>query len=447
MSTNMPNQHRTLIRGGRIVSMDNIIGDLPIGDLLIEGDVIAAAGELSDTVADEIIDAAGAIVLPGLIDTHIHLWQTVLRGLASGLWMGEYFEQVLPYRPRMRPEDMYTGGYVGGLELLSNGVTTAVDFCDCVASPAHANSAVAGFAEAGVRGMHAYSVRASAPGSFATHEERLADVARLSSEITDRGEGRVGLMLALSDVGTVDIETNVREVTHARRLGLGMTMHAGQPGQVTAMYEAGLLGPDLILVHCNVITDDELDMIARTETTISVTPGLELAFGSPFTMLGRAIKRGVRITWGCDIPTFTNADLIAQMRLAYHVQGGMDGAAERAEGRSGRRRPGIPTLAPRDVLKSATIEAARALGLEHRIGSLSPGKQADVVVLRTPPFGTSLCDPAAHLLLQSGVQDIDTVLIAGQIRKRGGRLLDSATPSGLIQAARSHLLAETSDRD
>lgn len=438
----MSNQRRTLIRGGNIVTMDDDIGDMPTGDMLIEGDVIAEVQPSCDAIADEVIDAAGAIVLPGLIDTHIHLWQTVLRGMASGLWMGEYFERVLPYRARMRPEDMYIGGLVGGLELLSGGVTTAVDYCDCLSSPAHADSAVAGMAAAGMRGLYAYSVRANAPGVFTTHEERLADVARLSDEMDDRGKGRVELSLALSDVGTVDITTSVREVAHARRLGLRMTMHAGSAGQVAAMHDAGLLGPDLILVHCNVATDDELRMLADSGTAMSVTPGLELAFGSPFTMLGRAVKHGVRVTWGCDIPSFTNADLLSQMRLAYHIQGSLDGAAERAEGRTGRRRAGIPTLTPRDVLMSATIEAARAIGMADRIGTLSPGKQADIVLLRPSPYGTSLCDPAAHLLLQSGVQDIDTVLVAGRVHKRDGRLVHSTAPARLVETARSHVLAE-----
>ncbi|MFE9429211.1 amidohydrolase family protein [Kitasatospora sp. NPDC006697] len=437
----MLDQRRILVRGGQLVTMDEAVGDLPAGDLLIEGDRITAVRERVDASVDKVLDATGMIVLPGLVDTHIHLWQTVLRGLASGLWTGEYFERVLPYRPRFRPEDLYAGGFAGGLELLSNGVTTAVDFCDCIGSPQHADSAVAGMAAAGVRGLHAYSVRSNAPGTFASPEQRLTDAARLAGEMAARGEGRIGLMLAISDVGTVDPATSVREVARARELGLGITMHANTPGQVTAMHEAGLLGEDLVLVHCNVITDEELDLLAQAGTALSVTPGLELAFGASFTMLGRALRRGVRTAWGTDIPSFTNADLFAQMRLAYHVQGYLDGTSERAEGRSGRRRPGIPTLTPREVLRLATIEAARAIGLADRIGSLTPGKQADVVLLRQSEFGASLGDPAATVLLQGGVQDVDTVLVGGRVRKRHGRLVDDRRPAELIEAARAHVLA------
>ncbi|MFC4048690.1 amidohydrolase family protein [Actinomadura syzygii] len=439
----MANGRRTLIRGGHLVTMDDTLGDLPSGDLLIDDDVIAAvvaAGAAGD--ADAVIDASGMIVLPGLVDTHIHLWQTVLRGMASELWTGEYFERVLPYRARFRPDDVYAGGYVGGLELLSNGVTTALDFCHCIVSPGHADAAVAGLVAAGLRGVHGYSLRAKPPGHFTTHDQRSADAVRLNGEIAARGKGRVGLMLALSDLETVDVPTCAREVAQARELGLRMTIHSNFPGQVTAMHEAGLLGPNLLLVHCNVVTDRELDMLAHAGAAISVTPGVEIGLGSPFTVLGRAIRRGVRIGWGCDIPSFTNSDLIAQMRLAHQVQNFLDGAAERAEGRSGRR-PGVPTLTARDVLRHGTIEGARALGLDDRIGSLTPGKQADVVLLRAPEFGTSLCDPAAHLLLQSGVQDVDTVLVAGRVRKRGGRLtgVDPGFLTALVDRARSHVLA------
>ncbi|GAB1331534.1 amidohydrolase family protein [Streptomyces sennicomposti] len=437
----MVDQRRLLVRGGRVVTMDGTLGDLAAGEVLIQGDTIVAVRERTRATADEVIDATGGIVLPGLIDTHIHLWQTVLRGMASGLWTGEYFERVLPHRPRFRPEDVYAGGLAGGLELLSNGVTTAVDFCDCVGSPRHADAAVAGMATSGVRGLHAYSVRANAPGAFAAPEDRLTDAARLCAEIPGRGKGRIGLMVAISDIGTVDIETTVREVAHARALGLGITMHANTPGQVTALHRAALLGEDLLLVHCNVVTDEELDLMASTGTTMSVTPGLELAFGSPFTMLGRALRRGVRVTWGCDIPSFTNADLLAQMRLAYHVQGCLDGLRERAEGRSGRRRPGVPTLTPSDVLRAATIDAARAIGLGDRIGSLTPGKQADLVILRESAFGASLSDAAAAVLLQSGAQDIDTVMVGGRVVKRDGRLCHDGRPAELIEAARAHVLA------
>ncbi|WP_166351410.1 amidohydrolase family protein [Phytoactinopolyspora limicola] len=439
---------RVLIRGGQVMTMDERLGDFTPGEVLVQGDTIVAVDHQvpKDEVGevDEVIDATGMVVLPGLVDTHIHLWQTPLRGLASELWKGEYFEQVLPYRNRYRPDDIYAGGYAGGLELLSNGVTTALDFCHCLASPAHSDAAVAGLMDSGMRGAHGYSLRDRPVGGFGGHAARLTDADRVAGEIGKRGGGRVGLMLALSDRETVDLDTSVREVAFARERGLRMTIHSNFPGQITEMNDAGLLGPDLVVVHGNVCTDDELVMLADAGSFLSVTPAVEIGLGSPFTVLGRAFRRGVRVTWGCDIPSYVDADLFGQLRLGFHLQGFVDGATDRAEGRTGRRRPGLPTLTPHDILRFATRYGAAALGLDERIGSLTPGKQADLVILRTPPGGPSVCGLAAHVLLQSGARDVDTVMVAGMTRVRGGHGPDEdmGRADELVRDTRHHVLAE-----
>lgn len=218
----------------------------------------------------------------------------------------------------------------------------------------------------------------------------------------------------------------------SRDLGLHVTMHANSPAQVTAMHETSLLGPDLILVHCNVITDDELDLLVA-KSTVSVTPGIELAFGSPFTVLGRAVRRGVRITWGCDIPRFYQCG--PDSPDTYCVSCARI-PGRRGGGRSGARRPGIPTLQPRGPLKSATIDAARAFGMGDRIGWLTPGKQAHIVLLRLVlrPRGPP---PAAERR-------------PGRRHGAGGRpsartrrhLLVPVPTADLIHAARCHVVAE-----
>lgn len=427
-----------LIRRGHVLTMDEQLGDLPVGDVLVRGSTIAKVGAELDDPADEVIDADGMFVLPGLVDTHIHLWQTVLRGLAADLWKGEYFTHVLPYRERFRPEDMYAGGYVGGLELLSHGTTTALDFCHAISSPSHVDSALTGLRDSGLRGVFAYSVKETPPGVWRSQDERFRDVERIQETIGDR----LSLMVALSDLETVDIDTCVREVEFARSRGLRMTIHSNFEQQVTAMHGAGLLGPDLLPVHGNLMNDHELDLIAEYGTPISFTPSVEV-YGAPCTVLGRALRRGIPITWGCDIPSLVNGDLFAQLRLVVHVQGYLDAQWERLNGRSGGRVPGIPTLSPRAALRSATIGGATALGLGDRIGSLTPGKEADIVLLDSGPFGTSLCDPAAHIVFQAGAQDVDTVLVAGEVRKRSGRLLDLdvGRVHQLIASSREHVLA------
>ncbi|MBB5084884.1 amidohydrolase family protein [Nonomuraea endophytica] len=432
-----------LIRGGHLLTMDDAIGDVPGGDLLIDGSTIVSAGPSNPGAqADEVIDATGMIVLPGFVDTHIHLWQTVLRGLASELWHGEYFTSVLPYRSRFRPEDVYAGGLAGGRELLGNGVTTALDFCHCIATPRHSDMAVAGLIDSGIRGVHGYSLRDKPPGHFTSHDQRLADAVRVQEGL---GHDRVSLMLALSDLETVDLATSAKEVAFARERGLGMTIHSNYAGQITAMHEAGLLGPDLVPVHGNVVTDDEIRMLADADATLSSTPAVEIGLGSSFSIVRRAVKLGLRVGWGCDIVTYTDADLLGQMRLGYQLTCYLDSEEERSQGRDGRRRPGIPTLTAREVLRMATVYGARALGLSARIGSLTPGKEADVILVK----GGSLADPAAHVLMQCNGRDVDTVLVAGEVRKRAGQHvgLDPERSGALIDAARAHVLAEFPSHD
>ncbi|WP_157247135.1 amidohydrolase family protein [Nonomuraea typhae] len=437
---------KTLIRGGHLLTMDPAIGDVPGGDLLIDDAVITSVGETVAAGADQVIDATGKIVMPGFVDTHIHLWQTVMRGLAGELWKGEYFEKVLPYRSRYRPEDIYAGGYAGGLELLANGVTTALDFCHAIVTPEHSDAAVQALIDSGVRGVHGYSIREKPLGHFTTHDQRLADAVRAHEAIT---HDRVTLMLALSDLETIDIAKSAKEVAFARERGLRMTIHSNFPGQITEMHEAGLLGPDLLPVHGNVFTDDEIRMLADADASLSVTPSVEVGLGSPFTVQRRAAALGLRTGWGCDVATYTNADLLGQMRLGYQLTCYLDSQAERAEGRTGRRRPGIPTLTARDVLRNGTMSGAEALGLAGRIGSLTPGKQADVIVIDPGAFGTPLGDPAAQVLMQASTRDIDTVLVAGEVRKRDGRLVgvEEGRANRLVEAARAHVLAEFPSHD
>src|SRR6266545_2814183 len=226
-----PMARSILIRRGHVLTMDPQLGDLPVGDILVRGNTIAAVGASLDESADEIIDADGMFVLPGLVDTHIHLWQFVLRGLAADLWKGEYFTHVLPYRDRFRPEDMYAGGYIGGLELLSNGTTTALDFCHAISSPSHVDAALDGLRDSGLRAVFGYSVKETPPGVFKSQDERFQDVDRVREKLGDR----LSLMVALSDLETVDIATCVREVAFARERGLRMTIHSNFEAQITAM--------------------------------------------------------------------------------------------------------------------------------------------------------------------------------------------------------------------
>jgi 5-methylthioadenosine/S-adenosylhomocysteine deaminase len=433
---------RKLLRHAELLTMDPELGDVPRGDLLIAGGSIVAIGpDLSSEPADEVVDLSGCIVMPGLIDTHIHLWETPLRGLASELWIGEYFTQVLTYRTRMRPSDMYVGGYIGALELLRRGVTTVVDFCHCVGTPAHADAAVDAVEDAGIRAWHAYSVRAKPDGHFTSHEQRLDDARRVLERISE-GSDRIRMMLALSDMEYVEIDVNAREVAMARELGLPMTIHCNSYGLLLELESAGLLGGDILPVHANKVSDEELELLARHGGAISATPELEIGMGHNFNVVARAHDRGVGVTIGNDIVPFARADMFTQMRFTLQFQRYFDAQKERLEGRQ-ERVPGIPTLGARDVLGFASLDAAMALGVGDQLGSLSPGKCADLVVLRTSPFGRGACESATHVVLQSGADDVTAVMVDGTWRVWDGQFVgvDVDAAARDLNATREHLFA------
>ena len=176
------NTERTWIRGGYVLSMDEELGDLPIGDVLVEGDRIVAVSEHLEVDDARVIDAQGHIVLPGFVDTHRHTWQTQMRGICADWTLNDYFLGIrLAISPAYSPEDVYVGNYVGALEALNAGVTTIVDFSHCNNSPEHADAAVEGLRTAGIRALHCYGFFASAPDPrFPDHVARRADFVRLT---------------------------------------------------------------------------------------------------------------------------------------------------------------------------------------------------------------------------------------------------------------------------
>ncbi|WP_051580504.1 amidohydrolase family protein [Pseudonocardia acaciae] len=437
-------ERRTLIKGGAVLTMDPELGDLPRGDVLVEGRRIAAVAAELDVPADETVDAANTLVMPGLIDSHVHLWQVPLRGLAAQCWAGEYFPTVHPLAGRYRPEDMYAATYGGAVEALSHGTTTVVDFCHSVNSPEHADASVAALRDAGVRALFGYSFRDRpevARRAFTGHDQRVRDAARVADALA--GDGLVRMAIALNNIDHVDAPTGARELACARELGVLATVHSVDPGDIDELHRRDLLGPDIVWVHQESAGPEQLALLAARGGVIAVTPEIEAGMSGRYPVTGRALRHGVPVTLGVDIPSGVNADLLVQLRLAFQLQRLFDAQRERMEGRDAVRTPRVPALTARDVVRLATVDAARALGLGDRAGSLIPGKDADVLLLATAPFGLGAGDLAAHVVCHASAADVDSVLVAGEFRKRGGRLVgvDEGRLRRDLAAARGHVLA------
>ena len=432
-----------------LVGCDVLVGDpgegrVQRGDLLIEDGRIAAIGD--EAVDAERIDAAGTLVIPGFVDTHRHVWQTAIRGICADWTLLDYFLGVRVNSSGVfTPEDVYVGNYAGALEALDAGVTCLLDFSHCLNSPEHADEAVRGLRETGIRGTWAYGMYPVplAEPAFPGVEERAADVRRVRGRHFSDEHARLRMGVALTELGLVPWETTVAEVELARELDALVTAHTGavwsdrRRPEVALMHAAGLLDGRQVHVHCNACSGRELDLLADVGASVSVTPETELQMGMGFPVTQRLLERGMTPSIGCDIASNNRGDLFTQMRLGL--------ACERARVnetslRSGRM-PETLTLSAGEMLRFATLGGAMALGLEHEIGSIEVGKAADLVVLRTD--GASLAppaDPVAQIVMQAGVNEVEAVFVGGEAVKLGGELVDS----GARRAAR--LAVESRER-
>lgn len=401
--------------------MDPALGDLPEGDVLVEDGRIAAVAPQLDVPADEVVDARGALVHPGLVDAHIHLWQTPLRGLAADCFGNEYFPTIHPISQHYRAEDMEAATYGGAVELLAYGVTTAYDFCHSIHTPEHADAAIAGLRSAGIRALFGYSLRDRPEletRTLRTPDERMADARRIRAELD--GGGLVRMALALNNLEHLTADANAAELACARELGVPATVHSIRPGQIADLARRGLLADDLQVVHATAATDDELALLGEHGGVIATTPESEAAMMSVWPVTGRALRHGVPVGLGVDVVSLASGDVLAQARSVLTLDRLADAQEHRLQGREPARTATSPTLDARRALELATSEAARSMGLGDEIGSLTPGKAADVVIRNVPAFGRPAGDLAAHLVLHSSRADVRTVLVGGEVRVRDG---------------------------
>ena len=438
-----------LIKGALVLTMDPALGDIEHGDVLIEGNRIAQVGAaLAAPEGAETIEGHGIILIPGLIDSHTHMWQVPLKGLGVGLWgTPDYQKHVFPLREKFNAVDMHDACFAAGTEMLDNGITTVLDFCHNTMTPAHAEQSIAAHRRTGQRVLFSYGMLGGFSTLAADHPWRLAQVRELAAELGSDSDSLVRLGLALGSLEYSGLDLVKTEIELGRALGLPMTFHQNPPAQIRQLGEAGLLGGDLLPVHANLAADDELEMLAACGAGISFTVEGEFGGGRAMNIIGRAHRAGVTPSLGVDIPSRVALDLFAQMRLTFQVMRAEEALAERITGRWPlARHPGTPHAQPRHMLEYVTVNAARAVGRGDELGRIAPGFLADLVLLSTGPYNMSLGDPAAHVAFQSTPADVDTVIVNGVVRKRGGQLttLDRRDASQATLRVRERVLGARS---
>ena len=442
---------RIAITNGYVLSMDAAIGEIEDGALLIEGDrIVAVERNLADVDA-ETIDAGGGVIMPGFIDTHRHTWQTALRAICADWTLMDYFLGIRStLSPRYSAQDVYVGNYVGALEALDAGVTTILDFSHCNNTPEHADRAIDGLADAGIRATFAYGYFAPprAEPHFTSHRMRLDDSRRVHRELQSRPGDLLTMGISLTEPGLIPFEDTQREVETARELGVVMATHTaciwGMPSGLDQFANRGLLGPDIVHVHCNACTERDWQLLAGSDGKISVTPETEMQMGMGHPPIRRAIDAGLVLSLSCDVVSSNSGDMFTQMRI------GLQDARALVNDTYHRRRTD-PTSLPfstRDALTWATVNGAKALGMDERIGSLTPGKQADVIVVG-PGGGRlnmlGLANPVGAVVQQANASNVQTVLVAGEPVKRDGRLLgvEIARLARMLDESREGVLART----
>jgi 5-methylthioadenosine/S-adenosylhomocysteine deaminase len=433
---------RTLLRGGEVLIGDPRHGELAAADLLIEDGRIAAIVPGIEAEVD-VIDARRRLIVPGFVDTHRHVWQTAMRGICADWTLLDYFLGIRVNTAGVyEPEDVYAGNYVGALEALDAGVTTVLDFSHCLNSPEHADEAVRGLRDAGIRATFAYGMYPVpvAEPAFGDIDARAADARRVREAHFPSDDDLLRMGVALTELGLVPWETTVAEVGLARELAAIVTAHIGsvwsqrRQREVALLHAAGLLGEGQVHVHCNACSGRELDLLADAGASVSVTPETELQMGMGFPVTGRLLERGMTPSLGCDIVSNNRGDLFSQMRIGL--------ACERARANEAELRarvmPEKLTLSAAEMLHFATLGGAKALGLDSEIGSIEPGKAADLVLLRADGLGFAPTnDPIAQIVMQAGINEVDGVLVAGRPVKLDGELTGSVWPRADMLAGES----------
>ncbi|MFD9719363.1 amidohydrolase family protein [Streptomyces sp. NPDC059076] len=437
---------RTLLRGGQIVSMDPTVGDL-IGDVLIENGTIAAIGpdlEIAEGSAD-IVDASRHIVLPGFIDSHRHLFQALMRGMAADWSLFQYFTTMFGMLgPHMTPEHMSLGTALGAYDSLDSGVTAVFDYSHNQSSPEHTDEAVRALQASGIRAMFGYGGAMSeqleilSPPFTSTTPSNEAEIRRVRSRYFSSDSGLVTMGLAVRGPDSSPMDVVRADFALGRELGLRINTHIGMAvldphgrPNVTRLHKAGLLGDDLIFGHCNLLTDEEFRLMADAGVSVSVTPEDESAMGHGWPPITQLLKAGIRPNIGIDTCMAVGGDPFTAMRFALAVPRGLANQQSLASGAN----PWQLDLSARDVLEFATIEGARALGMEDVTGSLTPGKQADIVMIRTDHISmTPVLNPVASIVHHASRQTVDTVFVAGRAVKRDGALI-AADAAGISRRA------------
>ena len=426
----LPPRNEFLIRGASVLTMDPNIGDFGTGDVHVRDGTIIAVGPRVDLPNVQIIEGRGMICMPGFIDTHWHLWTSLLRPFvrADVADVG-YFPVSARLGQLYTPEDSYRSVMLGLAEALSAGVTTVHNWAHNVRSPEHADAELSAMRDAGIRGRFAYGPAQGMPDDQPMDLTGVARVKRdwmpgdglLTLGINSRGIGAMSIGGAAR--GTITIDMAKREWGGARALGLPITMHTSGPSPIKQMDEAGLLGPDVQLVHPLLTTPEDRAILKARGVSYSTAPVGEARRPSSVGViqLGELLEAGVKVSLSTDHTTNYNCDPFVGMRILFALH----------QHRIGSKIP----LTMKRLVQLATIDGAVDLGIVDKTGSLTPGKRADIILVRTTDINMApVGDVYEALVSLAQPTNVETVIVDGRVLRQSGKFTALDHPKVVLEA-------------
>lgn len=408
-----------LVRGGALVSMDPAIGTLPRADVLIRDGRIEQVGAVDALPGLEVIDATGMIIMPGLIDSHFHLWSSIGRNFVTDGF--EYFPAKWATAAAYEPADFYDSVMLGLVECINAGITTVHNWSHNTRSLEHAEAELTAHRDAFLRARYSYGHRDGLPGDQALD---FAPLDRLATEWFGSsspfgGLVHLGVNLRGPDLG--DVAVFETEMAEARERGLPVAIHTVQGGTTAVrarwLLERRHLGPSLLIAHFLAATQEDRQLMAETGTPLSFAVHSELRLGEagdPRAALLRFLDAGVVVSFSIDATSLAPVNLFEAMNVAWNM--GIPWKETDTEQ--------LKAVTIRQCLEMATINGARALGIDHLTGSITPGKRADVILIRGTDLNTAPVAEIESTIVRSATPaNVDTVFVDGRLLKKDGRLV------------------------
>ncbi|HEY2226253.1 MAG TPA: amidohydrolase family protein [Xanthobacteraceae bacterium] len=418
-SSKLPARGEFTIANAHIMTMDGALGDIVGGSVHVRnGEIVAVSKDMRG--GGQKIDGTGMIVMPGLVETHWHMWNTLFRSFSGDKPEEGYFPTVARFGQQMNADDIFQSTRLAAAEAINSGMTFVHSWCHNVRSTAHAEADIRALAQVGIRARHSCGWPQGLP------DTQSADQAPIESLTKDwkswSNEGLITLGMAWRGqfrTGPIKPEVYQPEFDNARRLGLPITVHVASArkavNQIEPLYKANLMGKDVQLIHTLSANAAELDMIKQSGSPVSVSPGSELRIGYGYPQISEMLAREIPLGISVDTSALTgSSNLFGVLKLARD--------SENAKAESEFK------MTARKALELGTIEGARSMGMDDTIGSLKPGKRADLIAISPNALNMAVVTDPAHLVLEAtGPENVDTVVVDGRILKRGGRLaaLDS----------------------